>query len=623
VKVLIVEQLSEHTLRNHAPLISAADVCIPLSVSSGVAAGQALEQGHWWVENLPLLEGAVRRHAAWVHRVVQAQNLEAVPCLAGYEALVAYGLEFRLRPAVLAQAYLHAAAQDHQCALDRIDLHVVGDDPYLWESFTSRRDAARPLKSVSLHSEARGSASLRRFRERAAASAPVRRLLGARDRLKSRNRSSHSQVSGSERAAALFILNQRSFDVFVPALKKLVSRGWSVPVLHYNEIEKPGPNAESFADAARRAPVAGGAEPELPAWTVTDGLLAESPVSEKWLRIALNASWLAASEHIVRHRRLLRAAQPKVVISYSVDTMGLALRGAAQSLGIPSVFINHGPQGPVPSSWFFGWTAWAMAGQPCVDANTTGPAGERSNGLIPVGYPAYDALLARAAEQKKNRPTLEDIGQSRERPRLVLAFAEYGANFWVHTLQRRLLQMIAEVLPSDCYLVCKLHPSGDEERIPCERILASMLPPDAFAVVGEQHHTTPELLAACDVAVASERCMALTDAIFMNRPAVGVRFPEIPPGSANLDHPARGPEFQKCCRVVHDTVELRDALIALTRSPEARQELMKNRKQYIERFYVASDGRASDRIADLIDHLGEHKGVDSFVAAIGASLLQE
>ena len=164
--------------------------------------------------------------------------------------------------------------------------------------------------------------------------------------------------------------------------------------------------------------------------------------------------------------------------------------------------------------------------------------------------------------------------------------------------------------------------AGEHERDPCEKILASLLPSHAFAVVGERQHTTPELLAACHVAVAIERCGALTDAIFMGRPAIGLRVPEIPPGSSNLNHPTRGPEFLKCCRVVWDKTGMQEALVSLTRVPAAREAMRKNRKRYIESFFLASDGRASHRVADLIEHLGEGKEAGSFVPAIGSSLLE-
>ena len=59
----------------------------------------------------------------------------------------------------------------------------------------------------------------------------------------------------------------------------------------------------------------------------------------------------------------------------------------------------------------------------------------------------------------------------------------------------------------------------------------------------------------------------------------------------------------------------------LTRNEQARCELLRHRRQYIEQFLVASDGRASQRVADLVEHLGAGKEPSSFIPTIGNSLL--
>ena len=370
MRVLIIEQLSEKLLADHARLISGADVRIPLTVGSGVAAAAALKQGRWWVENLPLFEAEAGRHARWVHRLVQAQKHEGELADERSNGLIAYGLEVRLRHSVLAQAYVRQAAEDHGHAVGQINLDVLGDDPYLRDTFT-RRHVVRQFRSVALHSTAATRSWVTRVRVRAAASPSIRKLVVARQALGS---NTHSMTRSEDvpqtcRTAALFVQNQQSINLFRPVREELHSSGWRVRIFRYDEFEDRDGEAESFELAVQGAASCGRERLRMPAWTVADDCLDESPVSRAWLRVALNASWLTGWEQFVRHRRLLSAQRPNVVISYSVDAVALGLQAAAESLGIPSLFINHGSLGPTLSPWFFQWTALALAGRPCVDAH--------------------------------------------------------------------------------------------------------------------------------------------------------------------------------------------------------------------------------------------------------------
>ena len=180
--------------------------------------------------------------------------------------------------------------------------------------------------------------------------------------------------------------------------------------------------------------------------------------------------------------------------------------------------------------------------------------------------------------------------------------------------------MLAQALPHDAFLVCKLHPAG-EERATCEALLGADLPSSAFKVLGESDYKTPDLLDACHVAVMFAHSTSLADTIVMGRPAIAVTHPDLGCGSLNLNHPAWA--FKEAWWLVRDTAELRRALMVLTRDEHARQAQLSHRRTYIERFLVASDGRATQRVADLVEHLGAGKDPGCFVPSIGKSLLAE
>jgi hypothetical protein len=187
-------------------------------------------------------------------------------------------------------------------------------------------------------------------------------------------------------------------------------------------------------------------------------------------------------------------------------------------------------------------------------------------------------------------------------------------------MQRKTLRMLAAALPSTAFLICKVHPSWEDREF-CEAELGTRLPRDAYRVVGDREYQTEILLDACDVAVVHEQSMSLNDAVVMGRPTIAVSHPEFPYGRYSMNHPAWG--YKGAWRVANDVEELRQTLVMLTRDSEARAALRRHRRAYIERFLVAADGKSSQRVADLAEHLGAGRDPGSFVVQVGPSLLAE
>jgi hypothetical protein len=158
--------------------------------------------------------------------------------------------------------------------------------------------------------------------------------------------------------------------------------------------------------------------------------------------------------------------------------------------------------------------------------------------------------------------------------------------------------MVADALPPDCLLVCKLHPSR-EERGACEAVLTDRLDPTAFRVVDDREHSTPDLLGACEVAVAVTRSMALVDAIVAARPIVAIAFPDLQRVS-DRNHPAK--DFDEYGTMVHSVDELNTAIRAAVHTESPRRRARMIRGSYITRF-LNGDGHAARRVGDLIERL--------------------
>jgi len=629
LKILLTEQLAPCILSRYASLIYSADVCWALRVWKGKFALPILDDPRWRRGTSRLLYSTESCLARWAHAVVISQTPDGQPLSPIERAILSYGLEMRLWYPAMAKAFLAQSVMETGKRMGDLAVDVVAGDPYLRDAFEHADGIKAEVGSVRVHRVPGALPRLRQVLETLAANWWLRRMAF---RVHQRFTSWRSQprmlarTRGRRKTAAFFVLNQRYMDLFQSVLSELESRGWYVPVFYYNPLTRPPTNAVAFADAAVGGKVSAQDSPLVPPrWVISDALLRESSVSQPWIAGALSASWAAAKTQIHRHRRVLEFLRPDTVISFGPETMSLALQSAARSMGIPSLLMAHGFQGPAQSSYFFAATACAVTGPACAAANKIDRYGARLDGIIATGHPPYD-MLFRTAHGCSNdkRQNLSRLGLLGERPYIVLAFAWWGYSFVGHAIHWRSLKMLVEALPDDACLVYKLHPSFEEREF-CESVLSAGLPKAAFRIVGEAECSTPELLEACHVVVMHVASMSLADAIVMGRPTIALEHEEFPCTAAsvshhiNLNHPAWA--VKDVCWRVRNSVELRRALVALTRDEGARKEKLRYRRKFIEEFLVAPDGCSTQRVADLVEHLGSGKSPDSFIPIIGESLV--
>lgn len=632
VNIFLTEQLTARILSRYAGLIESSDLCWALRLWNRRTLDDADWQrnvrwqdvARWQTGSTPLIYSAEAKLGRWADAVAMSQVLDGRPLSRSEQAFLSYGLEARLWHPAIARAFLTQSVAETGTRMSELAIDVVASDPYLRDAFECPDGMRAEVGSVRIYRFPGANARIRSMRERLAANWRLRSMALRSHWHAGQRRSQFSHQQGTARkrkTAAFFVLSQRFMDLFQPVLSELESRGWRVDVYYYNSLRRPPENAVAFAEAAVGGRPLTHDALFMPRWVVPNALLGESPVSRSWIAVALSASWAAGKVQICRHRRLLEARRPDVVISFGSDTMGLALQGAADSLQIPSIFMSHGFFSQVRSSWFFLATASTLAGAVCVKANEKDHRGIKRSGLIATGHPPYDAMLKHSVDAQGQRNRLPGLNSPKERPYLTVVFALYSGDLCSLTMQRRVLQMLAKVLPEDVFLVCKLHPTLEEREF-CETVLRGGLPRDAFRVVGETEYSTPDLLEACHVAVSHEQCQSLTDAIIMGRPAIAIKHNEFPCGTAWMTHPVWS-VFKDAWWAVSNSEELRNALFVLTRDQSARHALIKHRKEYIDQFLTASDGRSSQRVADLVEHLGAGKDPGCFVPSIGKSLLVE
>jgi len=597
-RVFLAEQLTAAVLERFAGEISAADACTCIDAPDSAVAGTVLRDPRWQPGNIPLWDQANQRVKDWIQQVAFAQPFSGPRALLE-RALIACALDARLRWVALGTTFFQHCRTLLGAPTSEVELDVVASDPYLVDGVRKGTWLGGRPRRLSVSGQPGISPVKRQAREWLTA----QRWL----RVPPWRRGSPAPAPpppGNGKTVMVLAISLRSIKQLDRVLLELRQHGWRVIIVHHGAalpdqhmtVSNMDQTVVSFADASAgwRSPV--GAPPR---WELSEALMQESPVSRRWLDIALGIGWTTGAVQLGRHRQLLERWRPDAVFGYGPDLPNLALQVAAEELSIPTLYAPHGFEVTARTFYHFVATATPLYGPACAEANKVGPHGRPFPGLVPTGHPPYDLLVDEFQRTQGQRKPLPGLVPPPGRPHLVLGLAGWGFDLICHLHQERFLKMLAEALPPDAYLVCKLHP-GFEERAFCEAMLSAGLPKDAFRVVGEAEFTTGALLAGCDVAVSNERSMVLTDAIVMGTPSVAITHPESPLGSGDRNH--AGKDFSRNCRVVATSAELRAALDSLLYDPAAKARLLAERQAYLDRF-VMGDGHATERVVALVEKL--------------------
>ena len=605
-KILLAERLTHRLLTAHRRLIAASDACCAVHAHEGSPAVAALADPRWVSGDSRLFDRAEIEMATFADAISSAQEALSF----NERQMLTYGLEAKLRPCFVGLALLERCAATLGASLGEVGIRLVADDPFLRDSVRLARRRGLVAGSSRFRGQSPASALRGIVRERVRGNR-LRGLLPPWRRRAASHPGRGSLHRGRPRAA-LFALTPRSAQLFSSVARALEADGWDVPVIVHS-AHGGHPGHLPFQDAHQGRVGVGSLK--RPRWQLSKDLVELAPFSRRWLVRAADGAWITGQILTARHRFILQKLQPDVVITYGHEILGLSLKAAADELGVPTLFMPHGVMPPVPSSYYFFATATAVYGQPCIDANLSSPWAERARGMVVTGAPHYDEIFHRVQSTGTERVMLPGLRAAGDARPIVLFFATWGLNLLQHSHQLRSLRMMAEALPRDAFLVCKLHPSR-EERSVCESVLAERLPRDAYRVVGEREYRTAELLSACHVAVTVARSMSLVDSITAGRPVIGIVFSDLAADSLDGNHPAKNITAHGA--LVDSPEDLRRALTVLIHDEAERERLLRRRASYVERFLTA-DGQASKRVAQLVKALAFGDAED-VMAGSGAGL---
>jgi len=415
--------------------------------------------------------------------------------------------------------------------------------------------------------------------------------------------SKRTRVEGPDGAVVLFAESHGHIEMTEPVFRALRERGrFGVLVAHRSrEMSRPGSSAERFAPLDAYLTPAG-----LSAmlatmsrwnarWPRAAAIGSRAPDAE-WRSLAGAARREAVSGALVfvtglieRIRRLASAHRPQVGITLSeMGAFGQTIARAGRRFGMATLNMEHGLKTHLPMVEAVVSDRIAAFGEESAEVLVR--QGADPAAIVLTGAPRYDALFRREGLPERAE-TLARMGLD-ETDRLIV-FASYPlAISATHSAEHkeaivRALAEAVEEIPNGA-LVVKLHPLETDPI--AERVL-SMKPRPRFRVVGDVDGPLYPLLAACDVLATFTSTTALEAAI-LGRSILVVNLSGLPDTT---------PYVREGIALYADSAgAVGPALARLLDDEALRGQLEEARRRFIRRFATSDDGRAAERVADLI-----------------------
>ncbi len=303
-------------------------------------------------------------------------------------------------------------------------------------------------------------------------------------------------------------------------------------------------------------------------------------------------------------RTVLESIRPDVLLlAYETGPVGRAMTAAARMRGIPTIAVQHGrihrlhhhyvqksPEEEDPRAARLLPDVTAVYGEE-VRQILLRYGGYPDEGVRVTGQPRTDVLV-RGRESFRRRSFLEQLGFSADKPLLFVATQNFPR------VEDRL--RVLEILlgrTSDLtgwQVLIKPHPGETDGLV--ERYLKGV---DATVVRVRSDVDLYSSLSAADVVATGTSTVGI-EALLFRKPVITVGGLPQP-----LDLAERGAALE-----VNSPSEFVEALVRLERDREFAMALAARASEYVERHFHRLDGRASDRVVELIDELVERRGTD-------------
>lgn len=303
-------------------------------------------------------------------------------------------------------------------------------------------------------------------------------------------------------------------------------------------------------------------------------------------------------------REMLRIEKPDAIgMSYETGAYARAATVAAQEAGIPTLGIQHGFITPDSVEYIHTKVAHAKSDDGCPIQTKTAIGGRYSlevltkqsaypvDSLVVTGYPRHDDLVELMKNERLlNRDALlTTLGLSPSRKTVMVASGGFHAKYgWYNEYDRDVLEALLELASkrTDLQLVVRLHPMEDGRMQ--RHLIESHVGASAVTVKGERN----DLLAASDLFVTVNSATAL-DALILGKTVLmlgpgGEEIPQVDLGDAVLRY---------------GIDNLAQQVVGIIENPVSEEQARLKAKAEIERHANTVDGKASARVAKILDDM--------------------
>ncbi len=303
---------------------------------------------------------------------------------------------------------------------------------------------------------------------------------------------------------------------------------------------------------------------------------------------------LAAAE------RLLEREKPRLVLLMNeYGRFERSIVFACRLRGIPTLAIQHGVIHPFHHGYIYASDEVSKSGSvespycPIPDRTAAyGPyykelltevSSYPKDSVVVTGQPRYDSLHYADQMYDRNKILLE-LGLDPRRKLVLWATQTHGLP--ADENERNIEAVYQAIRQSeDLQLVIKLHP-GEDQRAPQYKRSHLYKP----TIIGGSGNTI-SLLYACDLMITRYSTTAL-EAVALNKPVIILNLSEDPD---LVDYVQEG--------VAVGVYRARDLRPAIKKLLVEDGELARNREQYIRRYLYRVDGKATERVVNLIDEM--------------------
>jgi hypothetical protein len=334
--------------------------------------------------------------------------------------------------------------------------------------------------------------------------------------------------------------------------------------------------------AARRL-TGGRGKQRLARWADSEG------VSEYFEILASTVAWILETDRIRMdtHQRILRAAQPSVVICIDeISPLVEAVVPVARRRAIPTVNVQHGVVARTRLRSEFHFDRFCVFGEAYADMLTE--LGTQSGSIVVVGNPGLDN---RPALELTEGPTPgEPDGHEGKHAFTLLFAAQHRNSLLSDWVLYATLKIFLEYISShpECRGVLKLHPLGQGRELGYEVALSEFPSVQLDVTRSASLHalmTTADCIATYSSTVLLDAATVCTPAIVVNPFGSEDYIPVVSEGTA-----LRATNVE----------EFADAVNSIREGAVVEQHAY---REVVRRYFYELDGLAGSRAADVCDSI--------------------